>query len=49
MMLFGVDLPRLTGLMMQTLHAQEGSNVQDDFDVFSNMTARQLFHTNGGI
>ena len=27
---------------------QEGSNLQDDFEVFSNVTARQLFHTNGG-
>lgn len=49
MMLLCVDLTRLANLDVRLLREQEGSNVQDAFEVFSNVTARQLFHTNGGI
>lgn len=28
---------------------QEGSDEQDGFEVFSNVTARQLFHANGSL
>jgi len=28
---------------------QEGSNEQDNFEVFSNVTARQLFHASGAF